>query len=135
MLTQGCGLPFGPYTPNIDIVYLTDGRHNGPCRSNLNNELDCFHRPSRPNINTYAIAIGNAAFESVQALEKTRTLSFKHLFDMENFDELQETVTVILAILNQVDTNGNPLFDCVSHDQKPCRKGWPKATKTAALPL
>ena len=38
-------------TLSIDVVYLTDGKHNGPCSSNLKIKVKCFH--SRPNINTY----------------------------------------------------------------------------------
>ena len=135
MLTEGCGLPFGSYTPNIDIVYLTDGTHNGPCKSNLKNELDCFHRPSRPNINTYAIAIGNPAFESVQALENPRNSADTNLFNVHDFDELQELFDHIVEVLGLEDANGDPLFDCISHNHESCRSGWPKATKTAALLL
>ena len=47
-------------TPNTDIVYLTDGYHNGPCRSNLANEVNCFH--NQPNINTYNLVEAHATF-------------------------------------------------------------------------
>ena len=123
MLTQGCGLPFGPFTPNIDIVYLTDGKHNGPCRSNLKNELDCFHRPSRSNINTYAIAIGNPAFQSVQVLENPRNSADTNLFNVHDFDELQELFDHIVEVLGLEDANDDPLFDCISHNHEPCRSG------------
>ena len=120
MLTKECGLPHGDITPNIDIVYLTDGRHNGPCKNNLNTELYCFHRPSRSNINTYAIAIGNAALESVQALENPRNSGDSHLFNMNDFDELQQVFDALLELLNEEDAYGNPTYDCISHDQLPC---------------
>ena len=51
LLTEECGLPRGSFTLSIDVVYLTDGKHNGPCSSNLKIKVKCFH--SRPNINTY----------------------------------------------------------------------------------
>ena len=121
MISKECGLPLGPYTPNIDIVYLTDGKHNGPCRGDLDQELYCFHRPSRPNINTYAIAIGDAALESVQALENPRNSGDSHLFNMNDFDELQEVFDALLELLNEEDAYGNPTYDCISHDQLPCR--------------
>ena len=121
MLTRGCGLPFGPYTPNIDIIYLTDGSPNGPCRSNLKKELDCFHTPSRPNINTYAIAIGNPTYESVQALENPHNSGDSHIFDVADFTELKELFRLILQVLKQVDSRGQPKFNCISHDQRPCR--------------
>ena len=119
MLTTGCGLPRGHYTPNIDIVYLTDGKHNGPCRSNLNSELQCFHR--RPNINTYAIAIGDAAFASVQAIENPRDSGNSHIFNVDDFDDLQEVFRLILLILNTRNSNGQPVYTCFSHDM-PCGK-------------
>ncbi len=79
LLTEECGLPRGSLTPNIDVVYLTDGKRNGPCSNNLTNEVKCFH--SQSNINTYATAIGNPASESVQVLENPRNsndTSFQH---------------------------------------------------------
>ena len=121
MLTNKCGLPHGDVTPNIDIVYLTDGKHNGPCKSNLTTELYCFHRPSRPNINTYAIAIGNPAYESVQALENPRNSGNSHVFNVADFTELKELFRLILKVLKQVDSRGQPKFNCISHDQRPCR--------------
>ena len=122
MLAKECGLPHGPDTPNIDVVYLTDGSHNGPCRSNLKKEVNCFHRPGQTNINTYAIAIGDSAYESVQALENRRNLGDMHLFNIHNFKELQEVFEAILHLLKQVDLNGKARFTCISHDQEPCRK-------------
>ena len=119
MLTTGCGLHNGRYTPNIDIVYLTDGKHNGPCRRNLNSELQCFHR--RSNINTYAIAIGNAALASVQAIENPRDSGDSHIFNVDDFDDLQEVFRLILLILNTRNSNGQPVYTCFSHDM-PCGK-------------
>ena len=133
LLTEQCGLPDGRTTSNIDIVYLTDGGHNGPCKSNLANEVNCFH--SRPNINTYAIAIGEEVNKSVQALENQRNTDDLHVFNMRDFDELQEMFDTIMELLDQEDSNGDPVFDCVSHNHVPCRSGWPEADKTAALLL
>ena len=119
LLTPGCGLPQGRSTPNIDIVYLTDGRHNGPCRSNLKNELNCFH--SRPNITTYAIAIGNAALASVQAMENPHDAGDSHIFNVDNFNDLEKVFKLILQILNLRGSDGKPKFTCFSHNQA-CRK-------------
>ena len=119
MLTEGCGLPYGPHTPNIDIVYLTDGKHNGPCKSNLKNELRCFH--SQPNINTYAIAIGNTTLESVEAIENPQSSGASNIFNVDDFDDLQEVFKLILQILNIKGPDGKPQYTCWSHDQA-CRK-------------
>ena len=121
MLTEGCGLPYGPHTPNVDIVYLTDGGHNGPCKSNLKNELDCFHRPSRPNINTYAIAIGSEALESLEAIENSQSSGSSSIFNVDNLDDLQKTFKLILETLNIKGSDGRPTYTCLSHDQA-CRK-------------
>ena len=120
LLTEQCGLPRSNSTPNIDIVHLTDGWHNGPCRSNLAKEVKCFH--SRPNIITYAIAIGDAALESVQVLENPRNTTDTHVFNMHYFDELQEMFDVILEILD--GSNGDPVFDCVSHNNVATMPQW-----------
>ena len=122
MLTEKCGLPHGNIAPNIDIVYLTDGSPNRPCRSNLKKEVACFHRLGQPNINTYAIAFGDPAYESEQDLENPRSLGDTHLFNIRNFAELQEVFKSILYLLKQVDSNGKARFTCISHDQEPCRK-------------
>ena len=115
ILTPRCGVPNGIFTPNIDIVYLTDGKHNGPCKSNLNGELQCFH--TRSNINTYAIAIGNAAFTSVQAIENPQSSGDSHIFNAENFEELEEVFRLILLVLNLRDSSGAPIYTCFSHNQ------------------
>ena len=44
-----------------------------------------------------------------------------HVFNMHNFDELQEMFDVILEILD--GSNGDPVFDCVSHNHVPCHSG------------
>ena len=119
MLTTGCGLTHGRFTPDIDIVYLTDGKHNGPCRNNLNSELNCFHRQF--NINTYAIAIGEATLASVQAMENPRDSGNSHIFNVDNFDDLKEAFRLILQILGERDSGGAPKYTCFSHSQ-PCGK-------------
>ena len=114
-LLKKCGLPFGPSTSNIDIVYVADGYHNGPCRGNLNTELDCFHR--RLNINTYAIAIGNAALESMQAMENPRNSSDSHIFNVNNFQELGMLFNQISKLLSIKDSDGNLVYNCALHNQ------------------
>ena len=108
-------------TSKVDAVYLTDGKRNGPCSNNLANEVKCFH--SRPNINTYAIAIGNPAIESVQVLENPQNTNYAHLFNMSDFDELQEVFDAILEILDQEDSDSDLMFDCFPHNQVPCCNG------------
>ena len=117
MLTEECGLPLGIRTKNIDVVYFTDGRHNGPCRSHLGNELLCLHQ--RRNINTTAIAVGDAAVESVQDLENPENLG--HIFDVDNIDELVSLFKDMLEILNIRNSDGSPKYTCFLHDRA-CRK-------------
>ena len=119
LLTPACGLPDGRTTSNIDIVYLTDGGHNGPCRSNLAKEVQCLH--NQRNINTYAIAVGRRALASVQALENPHDRSDSHVFNVDDLDDLQEVFNQILQILSIKGPDGNPIFTCVSHDGA-CRK-------------
>ena len=115
-------------------MYLTDGRHNGSCRSNLANEVNCSH--SRPYINTYAIAIGDATLESGQVLENQRNTDDIHVFNMHDFDQLQEIFDIILELLGKEDSNGDPVFDCVSHNHVATMPHWgPEVNKTAALLL
>ena len=117
MLTRECGLPLGIRTKNIDVVYLTDGQHNGPCRNHLGNELLCLHQ--RRNIDTTAIAVGGAAVASVQQLEGPE--NFEHIFDVDNIDQLVSVFTLMLDILNIRNADGSPKYTCFSHDQA-CRK-------------
>ena len=119
LLTPECGLPGGRTTSNIDIVYLTDGYHNGPCKSNLTKEVICFH--NQRNINTYAIAVGSAAFKSVQILENPHDLNDSHIFNVDNLDELERTFQLILQILSEKHSDGNPIYTCFSYDGA-CRK-------------
>ena len=101
-------------------MYLTDGRHNGPCKSNLNNELRCFH--SQPNITTYAIAIGSAALESVEAMENPQSSGASNIFNVDDLDDLQEVFELILQILNIKGPDGKPQYTCLSHDQACSRR-------------
>ena len=88
MLTTECGLPHGVYTPNIDDVYLTVGCHNGKYSgTTLSDELDCFHSDSRPNINMYAIGIGSASLNSVNAMANVRDPDDAHVFNVETFED------------------------------------------------
>ena len=118
LLTPECGLPSDPFTiPTIDIVYLTDGVHNGPCKNNLKKELKCFH--TRTNINTYAIAVGNAARESVKAIEDPQNPADVHIFDVDNFQHLEVLFNYIMEALNETVSNGKRKYSCFSHDG-PC---------------
>ena len=123
MLTKECGLPYGIYTPNIDVVYLTDGRHNGHCPgTTLADELDCFHSDTRLNINTYAIGIGRASLDSVNAMAKVRASNDAHVFNVETFADLKELFALISDFLSSdADGDGVPDFSCISHNQTACK--------------
>ena len=112
ILTSQCGLPkaSGIYTPNIDVVLLTDGRHNGPCLSNLDRELQCLHGKS--NINTFGIGIGSTDHQSVVKLTKGNG---DHIFRVENFQELQSLLQGIKLLLALKGPDGKPLYDCAGH--------------------
>ena len=111
ILTSRCGLPqSGIFTPNIDVVLLTDGHHNGPCRNNLDRELQCFHGKS--NINTFGIGIGSADHESVVKLTKGNG---DHIFRVDNFQELQDLLQAIKFLLDLKGPDGNPVYDCAGH--------------------
>ena len=124
MLTTACGLPHGVYTPNIDVVYLTDGRHNGKCSgTTLKDELECFHSDSRPNINTYAIGIGRSSLDSVNAMAKVRDPDDAHVFNVDTFEDLKLLFSLISDLLStDADGDGVPDFSCILHDTTPCKR-------------
>ena len=124
MLTTECGLPYGTYTPNIDVVYLTDGRHNGRCTgTTLADELDCFHSDTRLNINTYAIGIGRASLDSVNAMAKVRDPDDAHVFNVDTFADLKVLFALISDLLStDSNSDGVPDFSCISHDTTPCER-------------
>ena len=94
ILTSRCGLPQGINTPNIDVILLTDGKHNGRCRSRLDTELQCLHQ--KTNINTIGIGIGEADAPAVVKLTRGNA---GHVFRVADTKELQELVRVTNAIL------------------------------------
>ena len=124
MLTTECGLPQGVHTPNIDVVYLTDGQHNGHCTgTTLADELDCFHSDTRLNINTYAIGIGRASLDSVHAMAKVRDPDDAHVFNVDTFADLKVLFALILDLLSSdSDGDGVPDYSCISHDATPCER-------------
>ena len=123
MLTAECGIPYSIHPPNIDIVYLTDGRHNGHCTgTTLADELDCFHSDRRSHINTYAIGIGRASLDSVNAMEKVRDPDDAHVFNVDTFADLKVLFEIISDLLRtDGDSDGVPDFSCISHDTTPCK--------------
>ena len=112
LLTEECGLPNGEFTDNIDIVYLTDGRHNGPCRSELTNVLHCLHKPC--NINTYAIAVGDSALDNVDDLRNRWTVG--HTLGVETFAELELVFELTSSLLMPHDSSQIAPLTCISHD-------------------
>ena len=111
ILTSQCGLPqFGIYSSNIDVLFLTDGRPNGPCRNNLNNELRCLHGKS--NINTFGIGIGSHDHESIVKLTKGNG---NHIFRVNNFKELTSVLQAINLLLAERLPDGKPLYSCAGH--------------------
>ena len=117
ILTSGCGLPQGINTPNIDVVLLTDGVHNGPCQNVLNFTVKCLH--DKVNINTFGIGIGNTVFESVRALTNS---AGNNIFRVDNIPDLKNLLGLIKKLLSTKDSNGNPVYSCVAHDAQPCGK-------------
>ena len=124
MLTTECGLPYGVNTSNIDVVYLTDGKHNGHCPgTTLADELDCFHSDTRLNINTYAIGIGRASLDSVNAMAKVRDPDDAHVFNVDTFADLKVLFALIMDLLSSDDDeDGVPDYSCISHDTTPCER-------------
>ena len=116
ILTTSCGLPAGILTPNIDVILLTDGKHNGPCRSRLSATVECLH--NRENINTFGIGVGSIDYESVRALTNGEGAN---IFRAENFTELQQLFTLIHNLLATKDENKDPIYRCAAHDGSPCK--------------
>ena len=108
MLTSRCGLPQGINTPNIDVILLTDGKHNGPCRSRLDAELQCLNQT---NINTIGIGIGEADNPSVVKLTRGNA---GHIFRVGNTTELQQLVTITKELLKRPGEDGKPRT-CAGH--------------------
>ena len=72
----------GSLTLSIDVphvVYLNDGKHNGPCSSNLMIKVRCFH--SRPNINTYCD--WESSPWKCSGLGKTQNTNYAHLYTID----------------------------------------------------
>jgi uncharacterized protein YegL len=121
VLRTKCNLTDGIKTPNIDVVVLTDGRHNGPCQSKLSQEINCLTSDKdgnkRDNIKTYAIGIGRAKIEAVQQLRPNPGQDF--IFDVPNFESLQVLFNIIQSELAKTVTapNGDtvPKYSCFGH--------------------
>lgn len=124
MLTEECGLPHGIYTPNIDVVYLTDGKHNGHCTgTTLAEELDCFHSDTRLHINTYAIGIGSPSRDDVNVMAKVRDPDDAHVFNVDTFADLKVLFAIISDLLStDSDSDGVPDYSCISHDATACER-------------
>ena len=117
ILSSQCGLPQGINTSDIDVVLLTDSKHNGPCQHTLNLTVKCLH--DRANINTFGIGIGSVDYASVRAL--TNGVG-TNIFRVETFAELQQLFAIIQQLLAITDESGNPVYSCVGHDGRSCRK-------------
>ena len=115
ILSPQCGLPQGINTPDIDVVLLTDGKHNGPCLRSLNRAVKCLH--DRANINTFGIGIGSVDYASVRAL--TNGVS-NNIFRVSSFAELQQLLLLIQLLLATTDKNGDPVYSCMGHDGGGC---------------
>ena len=109
ILTSQCGLPQGINTPNIDVILLTDGMHNGRCRSRLDTELQCLHQ--KTNINTIGIGIGKA---DIAAVVKLTQGNAGHIFRVADTKELQELVQITKTLLKLPGPDGQPRT-CAGH--------------------
>jgi uncharacterized protein YegL len=121
ILRTKCNLPNGINTPNIDVVVLTDGEHNGPCRSKLSQEIKCLTTDKdgnkRDNIKTYAIGIGSANIEAVAQLRQNPDEDY--IFDVPDFDTLKGLFDIIEDLMSLTTTAENgeevPLYSCHGH--------------------
>lgn len=112
MLSAACGIPKGLKQDNIDVVILTDGWHNGPCKSQLRNALGCLH--GRSNINTFGIGIGTVNADAVNALVDVH--DGNHIFRVASFAHLKELLKIIELELAQVNpATGKKKYTCANH--------------------
>ena len=51
-------------------------------------------------------------------------LTHAHVFNMRDFEQLQEMFDIILELLDKEDSNGDPVFDCVSHNHVATMLQW-----------
>ena len=107
ILQPSCGLPSDS---DVDVILLTDGRNNGPCRSRLASQIQCLH--SRPKTNTYAIGISDYAREAVQQLEDPADSQRPSIFNVADFDELKQFNVLLQQLLTLRDDSGNLLNTC-----------------------
>ena len=56
MLSTTCG--WNSSLLDTDVMYVTDGKHNGPCSDRLTDTIQCLHNTAKPNVATYAVAYG-----------------------------------------------------------------------------
>ena len=91
--------------------------YEGPCLPKLNLTVKCLH--DQANINTFGIGIGSVDHESVREL--TNGVG-TNIFRVETFAELQQLFTLIKQLLAITDESANPVYSCVGHDGRGCRK-------------
>ena len=84
MLSPTCGPPRGLQTNNIDVVILTDGKNNGPCKSKLLEVSQCLK--NEDTVNIFAIAIGSGSAQTVANLVKRP--DYTHIFQVKDFTQL-----------------------------------------------
>ena len=104
ILGSECNLPSG--NPEVDVILITDGKHNGECSDDnlIGAQARILH--SRSNTNTYAIAIGNAAQDQVRALEEASSNRDRHIFNVENMQEMREFMIILDEYINQRNAYG-----------------------------
>ena len=112
MLSAACGIPKGINQENIDVVILTDGKHNGPCKSQLKSAIGCLH--GRSNINTFGIGIGTVNADAVNALVDVHDET--HIFRVASFEQLKQLLTILELELAAVNAEtGKKTYTCAGH--------------------
>ena len=106
---QKCGLS---QFSCIDVVFITDGRSNGPL--NVCEEVKCLHNNQLRIINTYAMGIKNYNETEIKCISKHS--KFETVFSFESFDEFQEYMkNVTTRIFNNLVTQGQ--YSCLNRDR------------------
>ena len=108
ILTIPCGLPtrneYQRCPAPIDVIIITDGRSNGPL--DVCKQAKCLHQQSFYDVNTFTIGVGNYEEKELDCIIDKNDLNVNHIFNMEDFDELEEFLKMVLEYLQQpIDPN------------------------------
>ena len=116
VLTPTCGLD--PAAGCIDVIFFTDGGANDPTLD-VCEEIQCLHQ--RRGVDTFAIGVGNHQQLRLGCYANhSLALDDYHLFNFDDFDELEEQFHLVIERLQQpFATNSSSPYLCADINTDP----------------